>query len=193
MTPGMEERMLEAKGKSPQRDDQDKGKRPSVWGLWQTNLDARPCLLTEPESLLEDAWESPAVTPGGGLELLKAFLSLAGGHQEVNAFKGEGERGTAWSWQRKIAQCFIENILPNKNFPNWQECSKSGAFGSWGQCSSWRPASEHENHHRKTWTLETTVSSAVERTCSPPGPKARECAGGEFYCRNQNLTSWRSL
>lgn len=47
-----------------------------------------PGLLTEPESLLEKAWESPDLTPGGGLELLQA-----GGHQEGTHSKERKKEG----------------------------------------------------------------------------------------------------
>lgn len=82
-----------------------------------------PGLLTEPESLLEKAWESPDLTPGGSLELLQA-----GGHQEGNTFKGEKERGPAGSRPRKVAPWFTEEIALNTVFPNW--CPRSGSFGS---------------------------------------------------------------
>lgn len=68
--------------------------------------------------------------PNGSLEFLKA---LAGGHQEVNTFKGQGQRGQAWSSQWKVAtwfsaQVFPESNLLNKTFPDWQQWSRSGSL-----------------------------------------------------------------
>lgn len=68
--------------------------------------------------------------PNGGLAFLKA---LAGGHQEVNTFKGQEQRGPAWSSQWKVAtwfsaQGFSESNLLNRTFPNWQQWSRSGSL-----------------------------------------------------------------
>ena len=60
-------------------------------GFEKAELDARPFLPLEPGSLPVGTWGSPTLTLGGDLELTKALFSLAGEHQDSNAFRGEWE------------------------------------------------------------------------------------------------------
>lgn len=65
------------------------------WGCDKTAWTQAEFVNRTGELLKEACW-SPDLTPKGSLGFSKVLLSQAGGHQEVNTFKGQGQRGHAW-------------------------------------------------------------------------------------------------
>ncbi|KAJ8781586.1 hypothetical protein J1605_010844 [Eschrichtius robustus] len=158
----------------------------------KTNLDARPCLLTEPESLLEEAWESPASTPGGGLELLKPFLSLAEpvrsesllicspnltisrlGPGLKSSWRSSQEKPRAMAWGQQEEKCLE---CPRQRFgkPGTQvvECactlSCSNRSSSLCQAKSKDPDTHHLSRSHKAPADETKREKTSERCLGEP-------------------------